>query len=133
MPVSTVNGGHHRQGVSLFRRRNLLSDSLVRAMPVVVAGVAAQDALEVGFVHDQLVVEALRSHGAHEPFGEGVRVRSPKGGVWRISAPSARNALSKLPTYLVSRSRTRNLVEISWSARSLVTFLACWVTHPPLG
>src|ERR1035438_8215190 len=38
MPVSTVNGGHHRQGGSLFRRRNLLSDSLVWAMPVVVAG-----------------------------------------------------------------------------------------------
>ncbi len=48
-------------------------------MPVVVAGVAAQHALEVGFVHDQQVVEALRSHRAHEPFGKGVRVRGSKG------------------------------------------------------
>jgi len=79
MPVSTVNGGHHRQGGSLFRRRNLLSDSLVWAMPVVMAGVAAQDALEVGFVHDQQVVEALRPDRPHEPLGACVRVRGPEG------------------------------------------------------
>src|ERR1035438_5437067 len=79
MPVSTVNGGHHRQGGSLFRRRNLLSDSLVWAMPVVVAGVAAQDAPEVGFGSDQQVGEALRPDRPHEPLGECVRVRGPDG------------------------------------------------------
>jgi hypothetical protein len=51
----------------------------VWAMPVVVAGVAAQDALEVGFVHDQQVVEALRPDGPHEPLNECVRVRGPEG------------------------------------------------------
>ena len=101
-------------------------------MPVVVAGVAARDALEVGFVHDQQVVEALRSDGAHEPFGEGVRIRCSKGGLEDLGTLGLEH-LSKLATYLVSRSRTRNLAVISASARSPVTFLACWVTHGALG
>ena len=79
MPVPTARSAYHLQGHSSFRRRNLLRQALVRAVPVVVTGVAAQDAFEVGFVHDQQVVQALRSHGAHEPFGEGVRIRGPIG------------------------------------------------------
>src|ERR1022692_4145445 len=81
MPVPAAKSASHVQGSSPFRRRNLLSESLVRAMTVVVTGVAAQDAFEVGFVDDQQVVQALRSHRAHEPFGEGVRIRGPK---WRL-------------------------------------------------
>jgi hypothetical protein len=54
-------------------------------MPVVVAGVAAQDALEVGFVHDQQVVEALRPDGLHEPLGECPRVRGPEGCLFTLN------------------------------------------------
>ena len=61
------------------RRRNHLRDSLVRAMSVVMTGVAAKDAFEVSFVENQQVVEAFRSDGSHEPFGKGVRIRGPKG------------------------------------------------------
>ena len=50
------------------------------AMAVVVTSIAAKDAFEVGFVHDQKVVEALRSNGAHEPFGKGIRIRGPERG-----------------------------------------------------
>ena len=105
---------------------------LVRAMAVVVAGVAAKDAFEMSFIENQQMVEALRSDGADEPFGKGVRIRGPKG-VLRISAPSASKTSSKPATYLVSRSRTKNLAVISASARSPVTFLACWVTQAALG
>src|SRR3974390_2093141 len=79
MPVPTVRSSYHLWRKKSLGRRNLPGDSLVRAMPIVVAGVAAQDALEMGFVHDHQVVQALRSDGAHEALGEGVRVRSPKG------------------------------------------------------
>jgi len=39
--------------------------------------------------------------------------------------PSALKTSSKLATYLVSRSRTKDLALMSPTARSLVTFLAC--------
>ena len=101
-------------------------------MPVVVAGVAAQDALEVGFVHDQQVVEALRSDGAHEPFGEGVRVRGPE---W---CPEDLGALG-----LEHIVEARHVLGVSVADQEpggdlcvgevTVTFLACWVTHGASG
>jgi hypothetical protein len=73
MSVPTARSEYHLQGNSSFRLRNLVRQALVRAMPVAVTGVVAQDAPEVGFVHDQQVVQALRSHGANEPFDACVR------------------------------------------------------------
>ena len=51
----------------------------MRTVRVVVKGVATKDALEMPFVHNQEVIQALRSHGAHEPLSKGVGVRGPKG------------------------------------------------------
>ena len=39
---------------------------MVRTVRVVVKGVATKDALEMPFVHNQEVIQALRSHGAHD-------------------------------------------------------------------
>ena len=61
--------------------RDLLRYPLVRAMAVVVPGVAAQDALEVPCVHDKEMVEALGSDGSHKPLGVGIRIRRPE---WRL-------------------------------------------------
>jgi hypothetical protein len=44
-------------------------------MVVVAAGVAAEGTFEVCFIENQEMVEALRSHGADEPFGKSVGVR----------------------------------------------------------
>src|SRR5664279_4105183 len=62
-----------------FRCRDPLGNPLMWATPIVVTDVAAKDAFEMGFVHDQKVVEALRPDGTHEPFGNRVRIRGPKG------------------------------------------------------
>jgi hypothetical protein len=48
-------------------------------MVVVVAGVAAEGTFEMCFIENQEMVEALRSHGADEPFGKNVRIRGPIG------------------------------------------------------
>jgi hypothetical protein len=55
-------------------------------MPIVMTRVAAQDAFEMRFVHDQEVIEALRSDGAHEPFGKGICIRGPIGRPQDLSA-----------------------------------------------
>src|ERR1019366_3438361 len=57
---------------------NLLRQSLVRTMAVVVAHIAAQDQLEVMCVHDQQVIEAFRSDCSYEAVGVSVGIRGPK-------------------------------------------------------
>ena len=52
-------------------------------MAVAVTGVASKDPFEMPFVHDQEVLEALRSHGAHEPLGRSIAFGVRKG-VFRI-------------------------------------------------
>lgn len=47
----------------------------MRSMSVVMPGVAAKDPVEVAFVQNQKVVETLRAHRTHEPFGVRVRIR----------------------------------------------------------
>jgi hypothetical protein len=79
MRVTADRIGRRQERNGVFPRRNHLRDSLVRAMSVVMMGVAAKDAFEVSFVENQQVVEAFRSDGSHEPFGKAVRIRSPKG------------------------------------------------------
>jgi hypothetical protein len=57
---------------------NLLGQSLVRTMAVVVAHIVAQDPLEVMCVHDQQVIEAFRSDCSYEALGVSVGIRGPK-------------------------------------------------------
>src|SRR5664280_725478 len=78
MPAPTVRRGRQRERTA-FRCRDLLGNPLMWATPIVVTDVAAKDAFEMGFVHDQKVVEALRPDGAHEPFGNRFRIRGPHG------------------------------------------------------
>ena len=49
------------------------------ALAVLMTGVAAKDALEMGFVRNKNVVEALLSDRANEPFFKCIRVRGPEG------------------------------------------------------
>jgi hypothetical protein len=58
----------------------------VWSVAVVVTGIGAEDAFEVPFIHDQEVIEALRSHGANESLGKCVRIRSSKGGLQDLGA-----------------------------------------------
>lgn len=51
-----------------LRVRNLLKETLMGSMAVVMGGEIAEDTLEMGFVQDQKVVEALRSDRANEPL-----------------------------------------------------------------
>jgi len=53
----------------------------MRAMAVVVPGVAAKDAPKMTFVDDEQMIEALRSDGADEALRVGVRVRRPEWGL----------------------------------------------------
>jgi hypothetical protein len=59
--------------------RAFLRQPLVRAVTVVVTGVTSKEALEMGFVYDEKVVETLRSDRAHEPLGKSIGIRRPKG------------------------------------------------------
>jgi len=54
-------------------------------------------------------------------------------GVRITLAPSERKTSSKGPTNLVSRSRMRNRMAVERSSRSIVRFLACWVTQTASG
>jgi hypothetical protein len=45
------------------------------------------------FVHDQEVVEALRSHGAYEPLGKSIGIRGPKGRFQDLSALGSEDRL----------------------------------------
>jgi hypothetical protein len=56
------------------------------AMAVVVTGVTTKDTLEMGFVHDEEVVEALRSDRAIEPLCKCIRVRAPEGRLQDLSS-----------------------------------------------
>jgi len=55
-------------------------------MAVVVPRIAAQDSFEMACIHDQEMIEALRSDRSHNPLGVGVGIRSPK---WRAQHLSA--------------------------------------------
>jgi hypothetical protein len=60
--------------------RSLLA-GLVRAVPVVVAGVLAEDRSKVPFVVDEHPVGALGSGGPYPSFGVTVRARGPRRGL----------------------------------------------------
>jgi hypothetical protein len=61
-----------------FRRRDLLRDSLMRGVSVVVPGIAAEDSFEMLGVHDEEMIETLGPDRPHEALGVGVRIRGPK-------------------------------------------------------
>ena len=79
MPVPGIRGRPHREWNGSIHRRNLLREPLMGAMAVVMTGVTTKDTLEMGFVHNEKVVEALRSDRANEPLGKCIRVRGPVG------------------------------------------------------
>lgn len=76
--------------------RGSLGTALVGTMAVAVTGVASKDTSEMPFVHDQEVVEALGSHGAHKSFGKCVGVRGPIGVLEDLSALSHEDLIEAL-------------------------------------
>jgi hypothetical protein len=63
-----------------------------------------------------------------KPLARGART-----GVLITRMPSEPSTSSKLAVNLVSRSRTRNLMDLPRSARSATRFRASWVTKAPVG
>src|ERR1039458_4907961 len=63
------------------RRRDRLEDPLMRAMAIVMPGVAAKDPFEVPCVDNEKMIEALGSNGPNEALGIGVGVRGPERGL----------------------------------------------------
>lgn len=121
-PIWILHGAHRWHGSQTPTRlngRDLLGDPLVWSVIVVVLHVVAEYPFKAG-IHDQEVIEEFGSDGPHEALGVSVGV-----GVRSIRAPSERKTLSKPATYLVSRSRTRNLTSSPASTKSPVTFLTC--------
>ena len=53
------------------RRRDRLEDPLMRAMAVVMPGVAAKDPFEVPCVDNEKMIEAFGSNGPNEALGIG--------------------------------------------------------------
>jgi hypothetical protein len=86
IPVLGIRGRLHRKGNSSFLGRNLLREPLMGAMAVVMTAVTTKDTLEMDFVHNEKVVEALRSDRANEPLGKCIRVWGPKGCVQDLGA-----------------------------------------------
>jgi hypothetical protein len=82
-----------------------LRQALVWAMPIVMTRVAAQDAFEMRFVHDQEVIEALRSDGAHEPFGKGICIRGPIGRPQDLSCGCRKPHLGHRPGTMYQKER----------------------------
>src|SRR5450755_2324066 len=86
MSMSGIRCSHYRVGIGSFHRLNLLRKPLMGAMAVVMTGVTTKDTLEMGLVHNEKVVEALRSNRANEPFCKCIRVRSPEGRLQDLGA-----------------------------------------------
>jgi hypothetical protein len=70
----TLDPGGNIHGAAGLSRRFLLS-ALMRAMPVVVAGVLSQNLAQMPLAEDQDVIRALAPERAHEPLGP-TRTRS---------------------------------------------------------
>jgi hypothetical protein len=111
---------------------DLLGDSLVRAMSVVVPDVAAKDTLEMPCVHDQEMVEALGSDRPHEPLGVGVRVRGPERSLQDLGTLRSKDLVEAGHVLRVAVA-DEELGRDPSSTMSPVTFLACWVTHARMG
>jgi hypothetical protein len=110
-------------GLGFLVGRSLLA-GLVRPVPVVVAGVLAEDRLQVAFVVDEDPVGALGSCCAYPPLGVQF-ARGVRGGAFTIFRPSLAKISSKAAVNLASRSRTRKLKELSPSLRSMIRLRAC--------
>jgi len=66
--------------------RTLQAKAPMRPIPVVVGSEFIEHGLEVRFIDDDEVVETLGANGPHDPLGERVRFRRPRG---RPHAPDA--------------------------------------------
>ena len=105
-------------------------EGAVRPVRVVVVDEDAQNAFEVAAVEDQQPVQTFDPDGSDETLGDGVCCGA-RTGVLTIRMPPLWTTSSKVPLYLLSRSRIRN--RMPWSARSRPTLRACWVTQAPVG
>lgn len=81
----------------------------MRSLAVVVLAVDA-DLFEVATAEDQQVVETLRSDGADEALGVGVRLRRADRCVDDADGPSPPNMSSKAAVNLLSRSWIRKRI-----------------------
>ena len=118
---------HHCEGIGSRRCRDLLREPLMGAMAVVVAGVVTKETLEMSFVDNEKVVETLRSDSANEPLGK--CVRGPEERLHDLGALGLEHFVEARHELGVAIA---NAV-MSASARSPVTFRACWVTHAAFG
>src|SRR5215216_4344500 len=75
VPVDARRGGSAADEIWIGAVWRSELERAVRAMPVVVVGIDAQDALEMAPSEDQNPVEAVAAHGSHPALSEGVRVR----------------------------------------------------------
>jgi hypothetical protein len=131
MPMPGIRGGHHPEENGSFHRRNLLRERLMGAMAVVMTGVTTKDTLEMGFVHNEEVVEALRSDRANEPLCKCIRVRGPEGRLQNLGALGFEHFVEARHVLGVTIA-DQELGSDVW-VRSPVTFLACWMTHAAFG
>ncbi len=101
----------------------------MRAVPVVVLDVAAQDMNKVLAADDQEVVEALSADGPDPAFGDGVGVGRPNRRADDLGTGRAPDIVER-PVNLVSRSRIRNP---NAAARSPRLGEGCGPVGPPTG
>src|SRR6266581_5247393 len=99
----------------------------------VVAGlVLGKDAAQVAFAEDEHPVGDLGPGGEHEPFGVGVRARTP-GGIFTASMPVLARTASKDAANCPARSRMRYRKSAARSPRTISRLRACWVVRGPPG
>src|SRR4051812_16396214 len=97
-------------------------------LAVVVIHEDAGKVLEVASVEDQQSRQSertVRTNRSAIAFARGARI-----GVLTIWMPSLRKTSSKVPLYLLFRSRMRKRTPLSEKSRP--RFRACWVTHSPV-
>jgi hypothetical protein len=109
-----------------------VTKAAVRAMPVVVLDVAAEDANELVAADDQQLVEALPTNRPDPAFGDGVRIgRLDRRAI--TSAPVERQTSSNALVNFVSRSRIRNFHAVPRSPTPASRLRACRATQRPVG
>ena len=96
-----------------------------------VLDVLGKDCVEVTAAEDEHPIEALAPDGADGALT--ASVRGARTGVVMTLVASAAKTASKEAVNLVSRSRMQNLIAFAWSARSIETLRACWVTQLATG
>ena len=105
-----------------------LLTGLVRAVPVVMAGVLAQDRAQLLVAVEQHPVSALGSRGAYPPLGVAVRPRGPRRGLHYRHALAGEDRVED-PGEFGVRKRKQPVR----SPRSMIRLRTCWAVHAPVG